>query len=155
MTYSYTLAKVPKYFPARFALFSICELKLSKTDANNINANYIDLNKTIKEEKFLCSKLYDKRHEFPFIVINYPNLKYCNNPKLPSYGIYTSQLIRVTRACTDCSAFDVATNRLTNDFINRGFSGILLRKQFQKFINKYHRDWGKFGVIPTTPHIIT
>ena len=131
------------------------EMKLSKTDIDDINANYLDLNISINNSKFLCCKLYDKRHEFPFKVINYPNIKYSNNPKLPSYGIFTSQLIRVTRACSDSIVFDVAITKLVNDFINRGFSGDVLSKQFQKFLTKYHREWGKFGVTPTIPNILT
>ena len=64
-------------------------------------------------------------------------------------------LIRVTRACSDSIVFDVAITKLVNDFINRGFSGDVLSKQFQKFLTKYHREWGKFGVTPTIPNILT
>ena len=130
------------------------EMKLSRTDKDGRSANYLDMNLFIEDNKFLCSKLYDKRHEFPFKVINYPNIKYSNNPKQPSYGIFTSQLIRVTRTCTSVQDFKVACERLVNDFVNRGFSGSILKVYFQKFLDRYHRVWGKFGAIPSAPSAI-
>ena len=42
---------------------------------------------------FVSSKLYDKRNDFDFDIVNFPFLD-GNVPRRPSYGVYMSQLIR-------------------------------------------------------------
>ena len=41
-------------------------------------------------------KLYDKRDDFNFNIVNFPFLS--SNPQSPAYGVYVSQLIRYGRA---------------------------------------------------------
>ena len=52
----------------------------------------------------LNTKIYDKRDDFNFPIVNFPYL--CNNtPVAPAYGVYVSQLIRYSRASSkyvDC-----------------------------------------------------
>jgi hypothetical protein len=44
----------------------------------------------------LSTKIYDKRDDFNFKIINFPNI--CSNiPASPAYGVYISQLIRYSR----------------------------------------------------------
>jgi hypothetical protein len=44
----------------------------------------------------LSTKIYDKRDDFNFKIINFPNV--CRNiPASPAYGVYISQLIRYAR----------------------------------------------------------
>jgi hypothetical protein len=41
----------------------------------------------------LSTKIYDKRDDFNFKIIHFPNM--CSNiPASPAYGVYISQLIR-------------------------------------------------------------
>ena len=47
--------------------------------------------------------VYDKRDDFGFPIVNFPWLS-GDVPRLPSYGIYISQLVRFARCCT--SVFD-------------------------------------------------
>ena len=47
------------------------ELVLSCTDNSGLQANYLDLNLSV-ENNYFNSKLYDKRDNFKFDVINYP-----------------------------------------------------------------------------------
>jgi hypothetical protein len=50
----------------------------------------------------ISTKIYDKRDDFNFKIINFPNM--CSNiPASPAYGIYISQLIRYARACSNYS----------------------------------------------------
>ena len=45
----------------------------------------------------LNTKIYDKRDDFNFPIVNFPFL--CSNiPAAPAYGVYVSQLIRYSRA---------------------------------------------------------
>ena len=47
---------------------------------------------------FVSSKIYDKRGDFDFDIVNFPFLD-GDVPRRPSYGVYISQLIRFTRVC--------------------------------------------------------
>ena len=48
----------------------------------------------------LSTKLYDKGDDFNFAIINCPHL-YSNIPNAPAYdGVYISQFIRFSRACS-------------------------------------------------------
>ena len=48
------------------------------------------------------SNCYDKRDDFNFKIINFPNM--CSNiPASPAYGVYISQLIRYARASSNIS----------------------------------------------------
>ena len=48
---------------------------------------------------FVSSKIYDKRDDFDFDMVNVPFLD-GDVPRRPSYGVYISQLIRFARVCS-------------------------------------------------------
>jgi hypothetical protein len=52
----------------------------------------------------LSTKIYDKRDDFNFKIIDFPNM-YSNIPASPAYGVYISQLIRYARASSNYSDF--------------------------------------------------
>jgi hypothetical protein len=52
-----------------------------------------DLYLEIDDSGQLSTKIYDKRDDFNFKIINFPNM-YSNIPASPAYGVYISQLIR-------------------------------------------------------------
>ena len=47
----------------------------------------------------VSSKIYDKRDDFNFEIVNVPFLD-GDFPRSPSYGVYISQLIRFARVCS-------------------------------------------------------
>ena len=52
----------------------------------------------------LSNNIYDKRDDFNFKIINFPNM--CSNiPASPAYDVYFSQLIRYARASSNYSDF--------------------------------------------------
>ena len=58
----------------------------------------------MKLARFLRTKLYDKRDDFNFPIVNFPFI--CSNiPTASSYGVYISQLIRYSRACGSYQGF--------------------------------------------------
>ena len=68
------------------------------TNAFNLNKlNWIELNWNIK---VICSyvhtSVYDKRDDFGFPIVNFPWLS-VDVPRLPSYGVYISHLVRFVR----------------------------------------------------------
>ena len=46
------------------------------------------------------TSVYDKRDDFVFLIVNFPWMSGDMIPRLPSYGIYISQLIRFSVYCT-------------------------------------------------------
>ena len=54
-------------------------------------------------------KIYDKRDDFNFEIINSPFLG-GDVPLPPSYGLYILQLIRFARVCSNVSDFNDSTN---------------------------------------------
>ena len=49
-----------------------------------------------KTNGIVSSKMYDKRDDFNFEIVNFPFLD-GDVPHFPFYGVYISQLIRLTR----------------------------------------------------------
>jgi len=62
------------------------------------SVSYIDIHLEIDGDGRLRRKLYDKRDDFNFLIVNFPLI--CSNiPAAPAYVVYISQLIRYSRAC--------------------------------------------------------
>jgi hypothetical protein len=70
-------------------------LKISVSDNFLVDrsASYLDLHLEIDSEGRLRTKLYDKKDDFNFPIVNFPFI--CSNiPAAPAYGVYISQMIR-------------------------------------------------------------
>ena len=80
----------------------------------------------------LSIKIYDKREDFDFNIINYPHLD-GDVPLLPSFGVYISKLIRYARACTHVDDFNERNPIIASKLLNQGFRYHKLRKCFYKF----------------------
>ena len=61
---------------------------------------------------FVSSKIYDKRDDFDFDIVNFPFLD-GDVPRRPSYGIYISQLIRFARVVSHVDDFNTCNKCLT------------------------------------------
>jgi len=73
------------------------ELEIKDTTDTDKSASYLDLHLEIDSEGLLRTKLYDKKDDLNFPIVNIPFI--CNNnPAAPAYGVYISQLIRYFRA---------------------------------------------------------
>ena len=64
----------------------------------------MDLNLSITNG-IVSFKIYDKRDEFDFEIVNFPFLDE-DVPRSPSYGLYISQLIRFARVCSNVEDFN-------------------------------------------------
>ena len=53
----------------------------------------------------VSSKIYDKRDNFNFEIVNFPFLD-VDVPRSPSYGVYISQLISFARVCSNVDDFN-------------------------------------------------
>lgn len=82
-------------------------------------------------------------------------MKFSNVPVLPSHSIYLSQLHCICCLCTGIDDFNTSMQKLTNDFLNKGFSKTTLKKILYKFIDSYEQEWAKFGQVIELPITLT
>ena len=80
------------------------ELQLNKANASDNEAAFLDLNLSIHNDT-VSTKIYDKRDDFDFDIVNFPGFFDGNVPQRPSYGVYISQLIRFARASSHVDDF--------------------------------------------------
>ena len=83
----------------------------------------------------VSSKIYDKRDDFNFEIVNFPFLD-GDVPRSPSYGVYISQLIRFARVCSNVDDFNNRNLFLTAKLLKQGYRYHKIRQAFSKF---YHR----------------
>ena len=62
--------------------------------------SYLDLLLEINPDGILKSRIYDKRDDFSFPIVNFPFLS-SNIPSSKAYDVYMSQMIRYARGCFD------------------------------------------------------
>jgi hypothetical protein len=123
------------YFDDMYKSIYPKELVLNKTNCTSSSASFLDLDLHISNG-IISSKIYDKRDDFNFNIVNYPHLD-GDVPSATSYGVYISQLIRFARACTSVEEFNLRNRSITSKLLTQGYRFHKLRKAFSKF---YHRN---------------
>ena len=83
------------YFEGMVNRIYLPELQLNKVNTSDTEAPFLDLHLSISKG-FVSSKIYDKRDDFDFDIVNFPVLD-GDFPRSTSYGVYISQLIRFAR----------------------------------------------------------
>ena len=91
------------YFEQMVGQIYPTELQLNKVNSSDTEAPFLDLNLSITNG-IVSSKIYDKRDDFNFEIVNFPFLD-GDVPRSPSYGVYISQLIRFARVCSNVTYF--------------------------------------------------
>ena len=94
---------------------------------------------------FVSCKIYDKRDDFDFEIVNFPFLD-GDVPHAASYGVYISQLIRFARVSSHVTDFNTRNKLLTAKFLNQGYRYHKLRKAFSKFYRRHTDLVYKFNV---------
>ena len=70
---------------------------MNKASISDTKAPFLDLHLSVSNG-FVSCKIYDKRDDFDFDIVNFPFLD-GDVPRRASYGVYISQLIRFARVC--------------------------------------------------------
>ena len=92
------------YFEQMVGQIYPTEPQLNKVNSSDTEAPFLDLNLSITNG-IDSSKMYDKRGDFNFEIINFPFLD-GDVPGSPSYGVYNFQLIRFARVCSNVDDFN-------------------------------------------------
>ena len=96
------------------------ELEAKETTDTASSASFLDLYLEFDDSGQLSTKIYDKRDDFNFKIVNFPNM--CSNiPASPAYGVYISQLIRYARASSNYSDFLKRHLHLRNRLLDQGY----------------------------------
>ena len=85
---------------------------------------------------FVKTKIFDKRDNFDFDIINFPFLD-GDVPRSTSFGVYISQLIRFARVSSHVDDFNIRNNVLTAKFLRQEYRYHKLRKVFSKFYRRH------------------
>lgn len=136
---SFNNAKINEYLP----LIYPPELVIKETTEKITSVSYLDLCIEIQTEGNLCTKLYDKRDDFDFPVVNFPFMS-SNIPSSPAYGVYISQLLRYVRACTNYCHFRERHVLLTIKLFNQGFTVTGLIRSFKKFYGRHSEEFTNY-----------
>ena len=114
------------------------ELQLNRTNSSDTEAPFLDLNLCISSisNGTVSTKIYDKRDDFDFDIVNFPFLD-GDVPRRTSYGVYVSQLIRFARASSTLNDFNYRNKALTAKLLRQGYRYFKLRKAFSKFYRRH------------------
>ena len=112
------------------------ELEVKETTDTASSALFLDLYLEFDDSGQINTKIYDKRDDFNFKIINFPNM--CNNiPASPAYGVYILQLIRYARVSSNYSDFLKRHLHLRNRLLGQGYKKIRLIRSLEKLIFRY------------------
>ena len=117
------------------------ELQLNKA---NTEAPFFDLHLSISNG-FVSSKIYDKRDDFDFDIVNFPFLD-GDVPRSTSNGVYISQLIRFARVSSHVADFNARNKNLTAKLLQQGYRYHKRRKAFSQFYRRHYELVSKFNV---------
>ena len=120
------------------------ELQLNKANVSDAEASFLDLHLSISDG-FVTTKIYDKRDDFDFDIVNFPFLD-GDVPRSASYGVYISQLIRFARVSSHVDDFNTCNKVLTAKLLRQGYRYHKLRKAFSKFYRRHFDIVSKYNV---------
>ena len=120
------------------------EQQLNKTNTSDTEAPFLDLYLSISNG-FFSSKIYDKRDDFGFDIVNFPFLD-GDVLRSTSYGVNISQLIQFARVSSHVVEFNARNKSLTAKLLQRCYRYHKLRKTFSKFYRRHHELVSKFNV---------
>ena len=114
------------------------ELQLNKANTSDTETPFLDLHLSVS------SKLYDKRDDFDFYIVNFPFLD-GDVPRSTSCGVYSSQLIQFARV-SYVADFNARNKSLTAKLLQQGYRYHKLRKTFSKVYRQHYELVSKFNV---------
>ena len=113
------------------------QLNVERTNLPDNLASYLDLTFTVEKDERPSTKLYDKRDDFNFYIVNFPFLS-SNIPSGLFYGVYISQLIRYARCCSYYDGFRHRHKMPVERLVFQGYHRYeRLRNSFKTFYGRY------------------
>ena len=107
------------YFDNMVSQICPSEPQLTQVNTYDTKAALLDLHLSISNDN-VCTKIYDKRIDFDFEIVNFPFLDR-DVPRSTSYGVYISQLIRFSRASSHIADFNTRNKLFTQKHLKQGY----------------------------------
>ena len=120
------------------------ELRLNQANSSDTEAPFLDLNLSLTNG-IVSSKIYDKRNDFNFEIMNIPFLD-GDVPRSPSYGVFISQLSRFEIECSNVDDFNNRNLFLTTKLLKQGYRYHEIQKAFSKFYHGHSELIGKNNI---------
>ena len=117
---------------------------MNKANSSDTEAPFLDLNLSISNGT-VSIKIYDKRDDFDFDIINFPFLD-GDVLRRTSYVVYISQLVRFARASSSVRDFNCRNKALTAKLLRQGYRYHKLRKIFSRFYRRHSGLVEKYNV---------
>ena len=130
------------------------ELEIKDTTESTTSASYLDLLRSIGRDGQLNTSIYDKRDDFNFHITNFPFLS-SNIPSSPAYGVFISQLIRYSRACSSYECFILRARRLSSKLLKQGYFAERLKSSFRNGCGMPAGNACPSGHLVPSPHFGT
>ena len=99
------------------------KLQLNKANVSDTEASFFYLHLSISDG-FVQTKIYDKRDDFDFDIVNFPFLD-GDVPRSTSFGVYNSQLIRFARVSIHFDDFNTRNKAVACDVYDGVFCAVL------------------------------
>ena len=125
------------------------ELQLNRANSSDTEAPFLDFKSICISNDTFSTKIYDKRDDFDFDIVNFPFLD-GDVPRRTLYGVYISQLIRFARASSNLNAFNYLNKAFTAKRLRQGYRYFKLQKAFSKFYRRHSALLEKYSVNPKT-----
>ena len=123
------------YFDTMVSQIYPLELQLNKANTSDTKVAFLDFHLSISNG-IVSTKIYDKRDDFDFEIVNFPFLD--GDVPRSCYDVYISQLIRFDRASSHITDFNTRNKSLTRKLLKQGYRYRKLRKTFSKFYRRYY-----------------
>ena len=120
------------------------ELQMNKANTSDTEVPFLDLYHSVSNG-FVSSKIYGKRDDFDFDIVNLPFLD-GDVSRRPSYGVYITKLIIFARVCSQVDDFNTHNKCLTTKLLKHGYRYHKLRKAFSKFYRRQNELASNFNV---------
>ena len=96
----------------------------------------------------LRTKLYDKRDDLNFSIVNFPFI--CSKiSAAPAYDVYISQLIQYSTVCGSYWDFLDRVLLVTRKLQNQGVLQVKLKSSLRKFYGSHHELVNLYGISVT------
>ena len=118
------------------------ELEIKESTETAAYSSYFDCHLYIDSGQ-LTTRLYDKRDDFNFPIVNFPFLS-SNIPSAPAYAVYVSQLIRYARTCSNYQDFMECGKVLTTKLLSQGHKKLVATHK--KFYGRHHDLFNAYNV---------
>jgi hypothetical protein len=111
------------------------EMILKKENEGNKEATFLDLTLTIENKK-IVTKMYDKRDNFSFDIVSFPDIS-GNISEKTGYATLIGQLIRINRNCLKIEDMMEASSKLIHKLETKGYDLLKIKCAAKK---TFHRN---------------